>query len=196
MAGETSHPQFPTSRRRVVRRTLLAVTVTGLACVLFSASVLAVPEGAPPPPAAPDPSALFNTAVGAFERGEYQNAINAISDLFKQIPADLPPADKTKLAAQLEPIYFTLGAAYFNLKQYPQAITALKDYLARYPKGARVNDATFSLAQSNFFAKEYAEAAQVFATLENVPAVREQALMLEGLAYKENKDDAKAIDGV
>ena len=71
----------------------------------------------------------------------------------------------------MEPIYFTRGAAYFNLKQYPAAVTAIKDYLARYPKGTRVNEATFSLAQASFFAKDYAAAARGFATLENVPAL-------------------------
>ncbi len=148
------------------------------------------PAATPPPPR---PTALFNNAVTAFGNGDYQGALTAIDNLLKQIPADLPAPDKAKLNAQLEPIYFTRGAAYFNLKQYSEAITALKDYLARYPKSTRVNEATFSLAQASFFDKDYPTAAKGFATLENVPAFREQALMLEGLSYREANDNAKAI---
>ncbi len=93
----------------------------------------------------------------------------------------------------MEPIYFTRGAAYFNLKQYPEATTAIKDYLTRYPKSTRANEAAFSLAQASFFAKDYPAAAKGFAALENVPAFREQALLLEGLSYKEANDNKQAI---
>ena len=109
------------------------------------------------------------------------------------MPKDLPAADKAKLDASMEPIYFTLGAAYFNLQDYPAATAALKDYLARYPKGARVADATFSLAQASYLARDYAEAAKAFAALENNREYREQALLLEGLSYKEAGNLDKGI---
>ncbi len=199
MAGDFFQPNLFVSRRpwRAAAAAVLTcgffAAVRGQAAPPAPAAPAAPAPAAPSAPAAPDPSALFNTAVGSFDRGDYQGAVSAINDLIKQIPSDLPPADKIKLNLQLEPLYFTLGAAYFNLKQYSSAITALKDYLTRYPHGARVADATFSLGQANFFNKDYDAAAQVFATLENVPALREQALMLEGLSYKENKQDPKAV---
>ena len=172
-------------------RSSRATLVASFSFVIVAATGFA--QSKPAPPAAPDPSALFNTALADFDRGDYQGTVGAINDLLKQISPDLEPAEKAKLASQLEPLYFTLGAAYFNLKQYAQAITALRDYISRYPKGARVGDATFSLAQANFFNKDYAAAAQIFSSLENVTSIREQALMLEGLSYKENGEDAKAV---
>ena len=162
------------------------------------ASVLAVAAArgqgvAPPPAAANDPTVLFNKAIASFAGNDYKGAVTAIDALLLNLPKDLPPPDKAKLETQLEPIYFTLGAAYFNLKDYPQAITALKNYLAKYPKGARLADATFSLAQASYFNKDYAEAAKSFAALENTKEYREQALLLEGQSYKDAGDVAKAI---
>ena len=148
---------------------------------------------APPPAAEPDPTALFNKAVSSFAANDYQGAITAIDALLAHLPKDLPPPDKAKLDASLEPIYFTLGAAYFNLKDYAKATGALKDYLTRYPKGVRVADATFSLAQASFFSKDYAESARAAATLENNREYREQAFLLEGLADKEGGSLPTAI---
>ena len=140
---------------------------------------------AAPPAATPDANALYTSAVGAFDRGDYKGAVTSIKTLLAQLPADIPPADKEKLTAQLEPIYFTLGAAYYNLKDWSQATAAFKDYLARYPRGGRVNDARLSLAQAAFFAKDYTAAAAAFAALEDNPQTREQAILYEGLSYKE-----------
>ena len=151
--------------------------------------------GAPPnsPAATPDANALYTTAIGDFDRGDYQGAVTSINALIAQIPADLPPADKEKLMAQLEPIYFTLGAAYYNLKDWAQASTTFKSYLTQYPRGGRVNDAKLSLAQAAFFAKDYTTAAAGFAALEENPQIREQAILYEGLSYKEAGDTDKAI---
>ncbi len=150
-------------------------------------------QNAPPTAAEKDPSFLFNRAVIAFGAGDYKGAVAAITSLLQNLPKDLKPPDKLKLEAGLEPIYFTLGAAHFNLKDYPEATIALKDYLARYPKGARVADATFSLAQASYFSKEYTEAAKAFAALENNREYREQALLLEAASYKEAGDLDHAI---
>ncbi len=165
------------------------------ACCL--ASLLAVGgvrgQGAPTTGGDRDPSTLFGKAVASFAANDYQGSVTTINTLLQNLPSDLPPADKAKLDASLEPIYFTLGAAYFNLKDYSQATTALKDYLAKYPKGARVFDATFSLAQASFFNKDFDAAAKAFAALENNKEYREQALLLAGLSYKEGGSLDKAI---
>ena len=115
----------------------------------------------------------------------YQESVDAINTLLQNLPKDLPPADKAKLDSGLEPIYFTRGAAYFNLKDYAKATAALKEYVAKYPKGNRLADAKFSLAQASYLTKDYDEATRVLAPLENNREYREQALLLEGLAYKE-----------
>ena len=184
---------------RFVRRCRITTVWTAILGVMLAGHGSLRAEDATPTPApAASPNAielttLFNTAVTSFDRGEYQKAVTAIETLVKQLPGDLPPPEKAKLTAQLEPIYYTLGAAYFNLKQYPQAVTAIKDYLARYPKSARLAEATFALAQASYFAQDYPAAAKGFASLENTPNLRERALLFEGLSYREANDDAKAI---
>ena len=85
------------------------------------------------PTGTPDANALYTSAVGAFDRSDYQGAVTSINALLAQIPPNMPPADKERLTAQLEPIYFTLGAAYYNLKDWGAAGAAFKDYLSRYP---------------------------------------------------------------
>ena len=147
----------------------------------------------PTPGDSPDLTGLYNKAVSSFGANDYQGAVTAINALIQSVPKDLLPADKAKLDAGLEPIFFTLGAAYFNLKDYAKATEALRDYVARYPRGARVADATFSLAQAAYFSKEYADAATAAASLENNREYREQALLLEGLAYKEGGEADKAV---
>ena len=144
------------------------------------------------PPADPIPAVLFNTVVTDFEHSDYQGSLAAIDALIKLIPADLPPAQRSKVDALLEPIYYTRGAAYFNLNDYVQASTALKDYLGRYPRGARATEVSFSLAQADYLNKDYAAAAKGFAALEGAPVFRSQALLFEGMSYKELNEDAKA----
>jgi TolA-binding protein len=200
MASEFPPFQLTTANRPAALRTLVSAAAVCLLMVFFVGP--ANGQQPPPPPAAEkvgvDLTTIFNTAVSAFGRGEYQEAAASMESLLKQMPneaaqANMTPADKAKLAAQMEPIYFTLGAAYFNLKQYPEAIAAIKQYLTRYPKAARAAEATFCLAQASYFSKDYATAARGFAALENTPAFREQALLLGGLSYRELGEDSKAV---
>ena len=79
------------------------------------------------------------------------------------------------------------------MKDWPQATTAFQEYLKRYPRGGRAGDAKLSLAQSAFFAKDYPTAATDFAALEDNPQTREQAILYEGLSYKEAGETDKAI---
>jgi TolA-binding protein len=146
-----------------------------------------------PTPSGPDPTALFNSILADFDRGDYQNAVSSIDTLLKQVPTDLPEAEKIKFNRLLEPIYFTRGAAYFNLKQYPQAITALADYVTRYPRSTRLGEVSFSLAEAHYFNKDYAVAAQKFVALESYPVFHEEALLLEGVCYRELNEDKLAI---
>ena len=120
-------------------------------------------------------SKLYSGAMAEFQAGDYQKAATDLESLISQASADSP----------LDTVYFTLGAAYFNLQNYPKAIEALTQYQKKYPKGARFNDAQFSIGQAQFSAKNYADAAASFKQLENDPKLRAKALFYEGSAYKE-----------
>ena len=122
--------------------------------------------------------------MAAFQSANYQTAATNLESVIS----------KAGPGADLEAIYFTLGAAYFNLEQYSKAVETLKTYIAKYPKGARVAEAQFSIAQAYLLEKDYASAAESFKQVENIPQFREQALLYEGTAYNEAKklDDAAA----
>ena len=146
-----------------------------------------------PTPAGPDLAALFNNAMTSFDKGDYQSSINNIKTLLQNAPKDATPEDAAKLKKLLEPAYFTLGAAYINLKDYENGAAALEDYVKRYPQGSRVPDASFTLAQALYAQKDYAKAAAVLVTLENTPKYREDALYLEGISYHEAHELDQAI---
>ena len=121
----------------------------GLGLVFPAGSACGQSASASTPPPATVVTTLFNNAGAALDRGDYQGAVTAIDALVKAIPADLPPAEAARLNAQLEPIYFDRGAAYFNLRQYPEAIAALKDYLTRYPDSAQRGEVQALLADAD-----------------------------------------------
>ncbi len=167
--------------------------VTAL-CLVFCLGIGSLRAQQPPPPGAPDLTALFNNAMVSFDKGDYQGAATTIKTLLANTtqPTDATPADISKLKKLLEPIYFTLGAAYFNLKDYGTATAALQDYVSRYPQGSRLEEAQFSLAQAAYFNRDYPTAAKGFAALEGNPKYREDALLLEAVSYHEanNLDNA------
>jgi TolA-binding protein len=154
-----------------------------LASVLSTAASLAQN----PPPGADTPAMevtkLFNTAMEAFQRGDYQAAATNLESVIA----------KAGEGAQLEPVYFTLGASYFNLEQYDKAIKTLKKYQQKYPQGARMADATFCIGQAAFMSKNYGEAVAAFSQVENIPPLREQALQYKAAAYKEDGKVDEAI---
>jgi TolA-binding protein len=125
----------------------------------------------------------FNEAMTAFQGGDYATAATNLEGVIA----------KAGPGSQLEPVYFTLGAAYFDLAQYPKAIETLKTYREKYPKSPRLADATFSIAQASLLDKDYGGAAEEFARLENIPLYREHALLYEATADKESGRAVNAI---
>lgn len=122
-------------------------------------------------------------AMSAFQAGDYATAAAKLEGIIA----------KAGEGAQLESIYFTLGASYFNLGQYDKAVETLKTLQSKYPKGAHLADATFSIAQASLFAKNFDEAAAQFARLENLPQFREQALFFGASALEQSGHVDQAI---
>lgn len=112
----------------------------------------------------------------AFGSGDYPKAISSMEAILA----------KAGEGAQLETVYYTLGAAAFNAGDYPKAIDALEKYLQKYPKGAKRTEALFSLGMSAMQAKDFAKAITAFKALENDPDYGERALLSEATAAKES----------
>ena len=123
----------------------------------------------------------------AFGSGDYPKAISSMEAILA----------KAGEGAQLETVYYTLGAAAFNAGDYPKAIDALEKYLQKYPKGAKRTEALFSLGMSAMQAKDFAKAITAFKALENDPDYGERALLSEATAAKEsgNLDGAIQVAG-
>ena len=112
--------------------------------------------------------------MAEFQAGNY---VKAAADLEALVA-------RVEVTPQVEPIFYTIGSAYFNAGDYPKAIAAFKNYQAKFPKGAHAGGVAFAIAQSNFLSKNYKEAAAQMAALESDPHMREQALLFEAEASK------------
>jgi tetratricopeptide (TPR) repeat protein len=148
----------------------------------------ALPAAAQSPPVTPpDPAAAltlaFNQAMTAFQKGDYATASSNLEEVISKAP----------VGSQLEPVYFTLGAAYFDMGQYSRAADTLKTYIEKFPQSARVVDADYSLGQAYYLSKDFPNAASAFGQLENVPRYREQALLYEGMSRKQADDIPGAV---
>ncbi len=121
---------------------------------------------------------LYQQGMGAFQSGNYPVAASSLESLINK--ADFSP--------QLEPAYFTLGSAWFNVPDYKKAITAFKAYQSKFPNGPHAGEVAYAIAQENLLTKNYGEAASQFAALERDPAFRERALYFGATA---NRDGGK-----
>ncbi|MGI8438427.1 MAG: tetratricopeptide repeat protein, partial [Chthoniobacterales bacterium] len=116
----------------------------------------------------------YGQAMSDFQAGDYQKAAAALEALVARVGFSPP----------LEPIYYTIGSAYFNAAYYNKAIAAFKVYQTKFPQGPHAGGVAFAIAQSNLLAKNYVLAAAQMAALENDPQMREQALLFEAEASK------------
>ncbi|XHR27269.1 MAG: tetratricopeptide repeat protein [Chthoniobacteraceae bacterium] len=177
-------PRSPTSLHqprysRRFPRVAVALLFTGFAQL----ALLQAQQPGPTAPAAEDVQQTYLSAMAAFQAGDYQKAAANLESALAQVTAN----------SNVEPLLLTLGAAYFNLKQYPQAVATFKKYLAKYPSGTRVQDARMSAIQSAFLAKDYETVAEICQRLKMNPATREEATLYEGLAYAEGKKPDAAV---
>ena len=146
------------------------------AAILFVALALRLPAQ----DAAPDLATAYSQAMAEFQAGNFAKAANALEALVARV----------EVSPQVEPIFYTIGCAYFNAEDYPKAIAAFKNYQGKFPKGAHAAGVAFAIAQSNLLSKNFKDAAAQMAALENDPQLREQALLFEAEAFKaQNKND-------
>jgi TolA-binding protein len=147
------------------------------ACLFWSIAFLvggATFSRAQEPAATPDLATAYAGAMQQFQAGNYAQAASGLEALVARVA----------VSPELEPIFYTIGSAYFNAGDYPKAIAAFKNYQKNFPKGAHAGGVAFAIAQSNLLGKNFKEAAAQMAALENDPQLREQALLFEAEASK------------
>ena len=133
--------------------------------------------------AAPDLATAHAQAMAEFQAGNFAKAATDLEALVARV----------EVTPQVEPIFYTIGSAYFNAENYPKAIAAFKNYQAKFPKGAHAAGVAFAIAQSNLLSKNFKDAAAQMAALENDPQLREQALIFEAEAFKATGKNDEAI---
>src|SRR4051812_24569302 len=153
------------------------VSFAALLC-LFPGLILGQDSNAKAQGGGAELAALYTQGMAAFQSGNYPVAASTLEQLL----------NKAEFSAQLEPAYFTLGSAWFNVPDYKKAIAAFKAYQTKFPNGPHAGDAGFAVAQSNLLSKNYADAASQFAALEKDPNYRERALYFGATA---NRDGGK-----
>ncbi len=130
-----------------------------------------------------DLAAAHSQAMAEFQAGNYAKAATDLEALVARV----------EVTPQIEPIFYTIGSAYFNAGDYPKAIAAFKNYRTKFPQGPHAGGASFAIAQSNLLSKNFKDAAAEMATLENDPQLREQALLFEAEAFKAEGKSEDAI---
>ena len=125
----------------------------------------------------------YAQAMAAFQNGDYAGAAADLEALIA----------KAEFSPQLEPIFYTIGSAYFNAADYKKAAAAFKNYQAKFPSGPRAAEAAFAIAQCNLLSKNYADAATQFSAFEKDPRLREQALLFQATAHRDGNKIDQAI---
>ncbi len=133
-------------------------------------------------------TALYNEAVQAFNAQRWDEAVTGFEKVIGMVK------DPVQMQ-QMAPVFYTLGAAYFNKPNYPKAIEAFKTYLTRFPQHEKVLEVRIALAQSLLANKNYPEAIELYQQLEKIPSLRERALVAQaqGWRMQGRKEEATKI---
>jgi outer membrane protein assembly factor BamD (BamD/ComL family) len=116
----------------------------------------------------------YSQAMAEFQAGNYAKAATDLEALVARV----------EVSPQVEPIFYTIGCAWFNAADYPKAIAAFRNYQGKYATGPHARAVAFAVARSTLLSGNYTDAAAQMAALENDPAMREQALLFEAQACK------------
>jgi tetratricopeptide (TPR) repeat protein len=120
--------------------------------VLASSALAQAPK--PPPAPAPTPEAagalnmeqevesLYKEAFNLFQDSKFQEALSKINTI------------KEKVSRPFEKVVFVEGACYFNLNDFPKAITTLELYVSTFPDGESFNPVRMALGRAYLANKE------------------------------------------
>ncbi len=130
----------------------------------------------------------FATAAKDFDTIIKSSALSAVK--WSDTPTLTPPPP---LATWLEPAFYMLGASYFNLKDWPNAIVTFTRYRKLFPRSPHLAEVTFSLAQAQFFGGHQKEAIPLLNSLLPSSSYHQKCVMLLAECYKQTSDLPGAI---
>jgi TolA-binding protein len=114
---------------------------------------------------------LWKDAQSAFGKADYAGSTKALQAIIKTSAAtsqwlngtNLPPAPPNR--QWLEPVFYMLGATYFNAKDWTNAISTFNAYRQLFPKSPRLTQITFSLAQAELLGGHPEDSIPLFTSL-------------------------------
>lgn len=126
----------------------------------------------------------FEAGMAAFQKREWRGAITEMEKVIG-ICESFP--DKKAMEApkqKLAPVYYTVGAAAYNVPDFPKAISAFERFIRVFPNNEKVPMARLAIARASFMNKDYDKAAEIFGKLEQYPSLRDQALLIQAQCFK------------
>ena len=122
-----------------------------------------------------DLATAHSQAMAEFQAGNYAKAATDLEALVARV----------EVTPQVEPIFYTIGSAYFNAGDYPKAIAAFKNYQAKFPQGPTRAAAPLSPSPSRICSARISRMRRRrWRRWRTIPQLREQALLFEAEALK------------
>ncbi len=126
---------------------------------------------------------LWKDAQTAFGSGNYTQAAGTLESIIKLSGSStvwtdhtvVPPAPPNR--QWLEPVFFMLGAAYFDAKDWPNAIGEFNRYRQLFPQSPHLTQVIFSLAQADLWGGHPEDAIPLFTSLLPPPDYHVKAFM-------------------
>lgn len=127
----------------------------------------------------------FNQGMAAFEEQKWAKAVASLEKAISLIE-NYPDKEAAAAKPRLVGAYYMVGAAHFNVPDFPKAIAAFGRIITMVPKDEKVPHARLSVARATFLNGDFGKAAKLFAELEQYPSLREQALIIQSQCLKES----------
>ena len=124
---------------------VMSASVSSQVLVGVLGCILAVADAkAQQPSAESDLAGIYSRGMSEFQKGDYVHAANDLEALVA----------KAEFAPTLEPVFYSLGCAYFNAADYGKAVIAFQNYQKTFPTGPHLNEALFAGRALQFVAQK------------------------------------------
>lgn len=126
----------------------------------------------------------MNAGLEFFQQGKYAECLAKLAQVEKNVGGRPFPQ-----------VLFVKGASYFNLNDYPNAITAFEAYQTNFAEGDYINAVRMSLGRSYIGKGEPAKGIEILkALMDSTPAVKAEAALhvAESLKKQGKSDEALA----
>lgn len=128
----------------------------------------------------------FNQGTAAFEKRDWTTAISQMEKVISICETYRDQKAMEPAMQRLAPVYYTVGAAAFNVPDYQKSISAFERFVTHFPTQEKVPYARLAIARATFLSKDFARAAELFAEMEKFPSMREQSLVIQAQCFKES----------